>query len=352
MIAAESRLPGLRRLIDRMGYAVVHAPRQTGKTTTLKALTDALNQEAQYAAVHFSCEPAKVAREDYGEAEQILLAHLRRRAEHQLAGELRPPEWPVTEAGEQLHAALAAWAAACPKPLVLVFDEIDALRGRSLESVLGQLRAGYDMRPERAPWSVVLCGLRDVRDYRLHGGSDDRLAGSSSPFNIKVKSVRIADFDEDELRALYAQHTSETGQPFTDDALRRAWELTRGQPWLANAVGAEVTDELGIAPPEAITEEHVELAKERIILARQTHLDSLVARLHEPRVRRIIEPLLAGSHPGGDAYDDDLQFVRDLGLLTRDRPVRVANPIYREVIVRALAATVVGSAAEAAVQRG
>jgi len=81
----------------------------------------------------------------------------------------------------------------------------------------------------------------------------------------------------------------------------------------------------------------VEEAKERLILARATHLDSLVARLEEPRVRRVIEPLLAGTLEGVTSYEDDFAYVRDLGLVAANGSVRVANPIYREVIVRVLA---------------
>jgi hypothetical protein len=80
----------------------------------------------------------------------------------------------------------------------------------------------------------------------------------------------------------------------------------------------------------------VEAARERLILARATHLDSLVARLLEPRVRRIVEPIMAGSLAGGDTFDDDVAYVRDLGLVAVDRPVRIANPIYCEVIARVL----------------
>ena len=37
--------------------------------------------------------------------------------------------------------------------------------------------------------------------------------------------------------------------------------------------------------------------------------------------------------------DDDLQYVRDLGLVTQGSPVAIANPIYREVIPRDLTYT-------------
>ena len=38
MLPALDRLPGIRELVAGGNYFVVHAPRQTGKTTALKAL--------------------------------------------------------------------------------------------------------------------------------------------------------------------------------------------------------------------------------------------------------------------------------------------------------------------------
>ena len=178
----------------------------------------------------------------------------------------------------------------------------------------------------------------DVREYKAVSGGDPERLGTSSPFNIKVESMRLANFDERQVTALYAQHTAETGQPFTGEAVARALALTAGQPWLVNALAREIVDRMHIAPPEPITAEHVDRATERLILARATHLDSLVARLGEDRVRRIIEPLLAGTFEGDETYDDDFLYVRDLGLIAPDPPTRPANPIYREVMVRTLAA--------------
>jgi hypothetical protein len=207
---------------------------------------------------------------------------------------------------------------------------------------LRQLRAGYTARPEPFPVSVVLCGLRDVRDYKAAAGGDPTRLGTSSPFNIKDDSLRLGDFTEADVRALYAQHTDETGQMFTEEALARAWDCTAGQPWLVNALAKEVIDKIRVPPAEPITAEHIDTAGERLILARATHLDSLLARLYEPRVRRILEPMIAGDALHNDpTFDDDLSYVRDLGLIAKDKPARVANPIYREVIVRVL-----GSATE------
>jgi hypothetical protein len=344
MVPPLERLPEARGLVEQGDYFVLHAPRQSGKTTTLRALARALTAEGEFAALHFSCETGEPAGDDYATAQQAILLEIRERAGTDLPAELRPPDpWPEAPPIGLLRTALAAWARACPRRLALFFDEVDALRGESLRLVLRQLRGSFAERPHSFPWSVVLCGLRDVRDYKAASGGDPQRLGTSSPFNIKIASPRLRDFNESDVRALYAQHTAETGQIFTEEALVRLWELGQGQPWLTNALAREILEAMEVLPPEPITREHAETARERLILARATHLDSLVARLSEPRVRRVIEPILAGEIIAGDTYDDDVSYVRDLGLIAPGNPIRIANPIYREVIVRVLAAAVEGN---------
>lgn len=177
-----------------------------------------------------------------------------------------------------------------------------------------------------------------MRDYKLASGGNPPRIGSASPFNIKVASSRLGDFSFEQVRELYGQHTAETGQAFTEEAIAHTYELSAGQPWLVNALAREVVDSMAIPAEVPVTAAHIDVAKERLILARATHLDSLLARLTEPRVRRVLEPLIAGDTLRGDDLEDDVRYVRDLGLVGRNDPVHVANPIYREVIVRVLAA--------------
>ena len=84
-----------------------------------------------------------------------------------------------------------------------------------------------------------------------------------------------------------------------------------------------------------ITANHVIEAQEQLIVRRETHLDQLADKLREDRVRRVVAPLLSG----GDERPfsaRDLEYVRDLGLIARDEPLRIANPIYAEVVPREL----------------
>ena len=342
MIPAERRLPESEALIAKGAYFVVHAPRQTGKTTTMKALARRLTAEGRYAALRFSCQSANVFPEDIGAAEQVVWSEIVVTADDELPADLRPPAPLRVNPGGFLRAQLALWARSCSRPLVLIFDEIDAIGGPSIRSILSQLRSGFDGRPGSFPCSIVLCGMRDVRDDKAASGGDPTRLGTSSPFNITEKSLRIANFTEAEMRELYAQHTAGTGQVFTEKALARAWGLTQGQPWLCNALAREVVEKIAVPSTEPIRASHLEDATERLILARATHLDSLLARLREKPARRVLGPILAGTLRKNPSFDADFEYVTDLGLVAPKPPPRIANPIYQEAILRVLASPVEG----------
>ena len=327
-------------LIRAKRYFVLHAPRQTGKTSALIALRDLLNsgEAGDFRCVHTNVEVGQVARDDTARGIRAILSRLAMRA--RLLGDDFPHEsWlDVLEASgpdDALGDLLSNWCLTNPVPLVLLVDEIDSLVGDTLLSVLRQLRAGYEQRPEGFPQSVVLCGVRDIRDYRIRSSTGEVIAGGS-PFNVAAKSLRMGDFTEAETRALMAQHTEETGQRFTAAAVDSVWTQSCGQPWLVNALcaGACFDNKAGRDRSRAIEVDDVYAAREELILARRTHLDQLTHKLEEERVRRVVEPMLSG----GEArhHTRDLEYLRDLGLLAPDSPPRIANPIYREVVPREL----------------
>lgn len=150
-----------------------------------------------------------------------------------------------------------------PATAGLLIDEIDALVGDGLLTVLRQLRAGYHLRPKRFPHSVILCGVRNLRDYRVHARSEPEPITDGSAFNISTDSLRLGDFTEGEIRALLAQHTDETGQAFLLEATQCIWTQTCGQPWLVNALCHQVyfRTERGLDRSRPITESDIREAK-------------------------------------------------------------------------------------------
>ncbi len=337
MLPAERRVPGIQALVDEMLYFVVHAARQTGKTTAMRAFGARLREEGRI-AVYATLEESQGV-EGVLEAEPLWMASIDEAASWQLPPERRPPPRRAFldhEPGSRLRQWLAAWCAEqSPRPVTLLLDEADVVSGPAMVSLLRQLRAGFLERPDRFPASVALIGMRELRDY-LTQAKDGRPVSAGSPFNVKAESITLRDFTEDEVGELYRQHTEDTGQIFEPAAVARAFWWTQGQPFLVNALARRAVMELVPDRAQPVTATHIDEAKERLVLARTTHLVSLTERLREPRVARIVQAVLTGDEP--IPYDhDDWVYVLDMGLLRRGRDgAEPANPLCREVLARQL----------------
>ena len=335
-------------LIRQQKYFVLHAPRQTGKTSCMLALRDLLNKQDDYIAVYVNVEAGQASRDNVQSVVKSTVDMLAQRTEQMMGGDTLAKDIRDMVQGEGADSMLSTYLSklsqALPKPLVLIIDEIDALVGDSLISVLRQIRSGYDNRPKAFPNSIILCGVRDVRDYRIQTSGKDIVTGGSA-FNIKSESLRLGNFTPEEIHTLYMQHTKETGQRFDEACFPMIWLATEGQPWLVNALGYEVTMKMKENRDRSvvINPDMIYRAQEQIIYRRDTHIDILIDKLSEPRVKRVIEPILANSEEPDESKmsDDDIQYVKDMGLVVKERgkPLRISNAIYREIIPRELTAS-------------
>lgn len=329
----------IRHLIDAEKYFVLHAPRQTGKTSTLLAMAKALNEEGVYKALYVNIEAAQALRGDVDAATRLICEAIAASAGvYGVEPELRAMT--IKLLAEQgfsgaLTQQLSQWAQMSEQPIVLMLDEVDALVGDTLISLLRQIRAGYAQRPTAFPQSIILCGVRDVRDYRMHSADKEIITGGSA-FNIKAKSLVMGSFTAVEVRDLYQQHTTETGQVFDAAIFPELWEDTKGQPWLVNALGYEMTWEDRSARDRStpIGLKRYLAARELLIRSRQTHLDQLTDKLREPRINQVVEAILGGEDNIANIRDDDLQYVEDLGLITTRPSIAISNRIYQEIIPR------------------
>ena len=344
IVPPERRAREAAVLIAQGRWFSLVAGRQTGKATTLQTLARSLNPAGGHHVLWVDLQSARVETE-LAAAMQSVFDRLRDVLTREGLARLVPDgakatAWLATPSTALEH-YLSAVCAASARPVVLLFDEADVLRGRAMVSFLTQLRALYLARHTRpAPWCVVLAGVRAVRDYVA---DDERGAvpwlGTASPFNVTVENVGLAAFTEAEVGELTAQHTTETGQRFEPLAIARVFSWSAGHPWLVNALCDQCTRRDVTDRAVAVTAAHVDAAKETLILERRTHIDSLLARLREDRVRRVIAPMIAGERAVGDTLDDDVAYVASLGLIAKIQGMwQVANPIYREVVPRVLTA--------------
>lgn len=340
MVPVLERNENLLPLIEQEQYFVIHAARQSGKTTLLQELVGYITREGKYYALYCSLEQAQVFTEAKEGIPQILntlrfaVKYSQLPQRDKFAQQLD-----IDDTANLIKTAITDYCLVLDKPLVIVFDEVDALQNGALISFLRQLRNGYITRSQIPfPHSIALVGMRNIRDYKSKVRDGRETLGSPSPFNIITKALTLPNFSLEEIEGLYRQHTQATGQVFEKAAVESAHGYTDGQPWLVNAIAREIVVEmLENDFSKTITAAHVEQAVKNILLRRDTHIDSLLERLNEERVRKVIEPVITGEKFAVDFVDDDTQYCLDLGLLKKeDYVLKPANKMYAEVIIRKL----------------
>lgn len=335
MLPPEERLIGaqLDRYIGDKLYWVLHAPRQTGKTTFLQHWMRKINAGSEAISCYVSLERCQKT----AEIEKAMPTICNAITEQAFLSGLEPPDLSTDNPPSMLSNILMNWAKkTAPKSLVLLFDEVDILEGDALISFLRQLRSGFANRGiGKFPVSIALVGMRDLKDY-ITAAKDGVPPSTLSPFNIKEDSVLLGNFTQEEVKMLFQQHTDETGQEITDEALGFIWEQSCGQPWIVNSLFKRATMRiLQKDDYSTVTLDHVKAAREQMILARETHLDSLAVRIREPAIRFVMETMLTGNFDPEIAESEAFRLCMDLGLVRLEKGTpAIANPIYKEVLAR------------------
>jgi len=337
MVDPLKRLTEVEDLIEKKLYFTIHAPRQTGKTTYLYALAGKLNAEGKYIALVVSFEEAGYESITVDQANEALIDCIYQMSLDQLPQQHQPDD-PTKQEYRNLKNYLNAWTINQSKPIVLFIDDIDALLDDALISILRQLRDGYQGRPKHFPSSIALIGLRDVRDYKIRNREDQKPIITASPYNINAQSILMDNFSREETFELLEQHTTETGQVFNTEVKEEIYRLSQGQPWLVNALANQIVSEiLHEDYSKEITLDIVREAKNKLIIQRDTHLDSLIDKLREEKIKSIIQAIINGENILYDSLNDVISYVRDLGIVSQKSPLRFANPIYAEIIPRVMA---------------
>ena len=235
MLPPADRLVGaqLHRYIGDQLYWVLYAPRQTGKTTFLQTWLREINSGDEAVACYVSLERCQ----KIPDRERAMPEACNAIREYAVLQGLPKPELTTDGPSSMVSNILIDWSKKlAPKPLVILFDETDALEGDAMISFLRQLRGGFMSRGiGKFPVSIALVGMRDLKDY-ITAAKDGVPPSPLSPFNIKADSVLLSNFSPDEVQKLFTQRTEETGQKITDEALEYTWEQSQGQPWIVNSL--------------------------------------------------------------------------------------------------------------------
>ncbi|MDR1080743.1 MAG: AAA-like domain-containing protein [Deltaproteobacteria bacterium] len=352
MLPIFDRCPKINEMIDGKKYFLIHSPRQSGKTTVLKNLTNQINKDGKYYAVW--CPLSRLTKiSDDADAMNGVVSAIRtglktssipilkqKYSEYQYVSTLSERE-KVDEFLYRLTTEL-------DKETILFFDEMDTLTGSPLYLFLSILKDFFDSRtsdPIMYPRSIALVGTKDIREALDKIIPENELTGRPSPFNISPFSLTLPNFNIDEVEKLYAQHTQACDQIFERNAIERAWHWSEGQPWLVNALANEViANQLNNDFSQNITGENIDKAAYTLISSKLSHIQSLKNRFAEKRISKVLFALFGGTKDLSEAVtSDDIQIVVDLGLvkmvqdnISGESAFHVSNPIYQSVIVKAL----------------
>jgi signal recognition particle receptor subunit beta len=349
MLPVLPRLPDASKMIEDKLYFVIHAPRQSGKTTFLRVLTDKINSDGKYYAVLCSLASLRpITDDDIGMNRVVSQINVALRfSDIEIIQKMAYTfnSFPgMSDPDSKVRNMLNLICRDLDRELIIFFDEADCLADSPLITFLTQIRDGYLDRTDepirRFPRSLALVGMRNIRDYKTQIRPEEKSMGTASPFNIITESFSLANFTKDEIRTLYGQHTEATGQVFDSSAIDMAWNWSEGQPWLVNAlardvVGRQLKNDFSVA---AITGTNLDRAAESLIQRRDTHIDSLLERLKEQKVIKVMDAVFAGTRGNVPINSDDRQYCIDLGLVVKngDQSLRPSNKIYQEVFSRVI----------------
>ena len=323
----------IKTMVDLGRYFSIFAPRQSGKTTFFEDFCSALEKDPAYVAILLSFQTYKnldkqrfyqlIQKDLYNQLINRLNAVNCRKLNtirvhldsHNLTDHIS-----LSELFEKLNSIIEF------KKIVILIDEFDGIPIDELENFLTTLRElyqRYKKQTDKALYSVGLVGIRNITKL---------IVGGVSPFNI-ADQVKLPPFTLKNVRDLYDQYTKETNQPCTEEAVKKVFDETAGQPWLVNRIGTILTINIKPESTEPIAEEDVEKAIKHLLKERNSHFDNLLekAKLYKETFVRIT---FNGVDYNPD--DEDQSWLEQYGLINEknDKAV-VANAIYKRRFLKA-----------------
>ncbi|MEA1991837.1 MAG: AAA-like domain-containing protein [Thermodesulfobacteriota bacterium] len=318
----------IKTMVDLGRYFSIFAPRQSGKTTFFECLSSELEKDQTYMAILLSFQ-------DYKNLQSKRYYQLiQKDIYNQLINRLNAVNCPKLDAirayldshnltdhicfrelFEELNRIIKF------KKIVIFIDEFDGIPIDELENFLTTLRGLYQRhkkQTDKALYSVGLVGIRNITKL---------IVGGVSPFNI-ADQVKLPPFTLKNVRDLYAQYTEETNQPFTEDAVKKVFNETAGQPWMVNRLGTILTVDIKPETTDPITADDVEKATDILLYEENSHFDNITEKAKQYK-ETFIDIVFDGVEyiPG----DEEQSLLLTHGLIKAEgKNVRVSNPIYKK----------------------
>jgi hypothetical protein len=346
MVDLTARLARPLAAIRRGESLVLTQSRQSGKTTLLRELCQALRRDA-FAVALCSLQLAE---------DQSLLG-IYRHIEAALRQAFPVPSLPKWTPGEPQSFSFCLWLGEAQRllgrPLVLLLDEYDAPPRKLVGALLRSFRAALTLSEETRPFvhAVVLCGkthVRDLRDELRPPGDESR--GSGSVWNVALP-LSVGAFSRQEIDALLDDYEQESGVDWDRAARGELFAQTRGQPYLVSRIAYQIDEQLGwprLAEAAPAPDPHVLRSPPSAALVRslasqlpdedQVHLTGVSDLLSGRRAaQELVLRLLQGDEVPLSRASEAQAYLLDAGLLCPSesrRYVEILCPIYAAYLGR------------------
>ena len=342
MADTSAKFARIMEMVEQGEYFTINRPRQYGKTTTLFALLDTLQQSGDYWPFSLSFEGVG---DDAFANEQnfcalfldLLLSEAESWGHTELAALLTNALQEGTVSFRQLSQTITQLATKAEKKIVLLIDEVDKSSNNQLfVSFLGMLRDKYLLRQRAKTFhSVVLAGVHDVKSLKLKLRPDEERK-YNSPWNIAADFKVDMNFQPTEIRPMLEEYAHDRNvQVDTQAVAERLFYYTSGYPFLVSKL-CKIFDEdmLPQKTEQAWTTHDVDLAARQLVREDNPNFQELVKNLENNReLYELTKSLVVNER----AYPFNLRepltnLGAAYGIFADQNGLAIHNRIYREVI--------------------
>jgi len=175
-------------LIQQEKYFVLHEQRQSGKTSFILDLLDILNSGKEFAALYINVEAGQQAYGNTTKGIPIVLSEISLKLQETFQWNVFLNEQFIHDPPENRLQSVLTYITKVfyeqGRKFVLLVDGIDSLVSDTFLTVLRQFRSGYEQRPDTFPASIMLIGVRDIRDYQIFSDGQKKYVVA---FNISIR---------------------------------------------------------------------------------------------------------------------------------------------------------------------
>lgn len=350
MVDISAKIAEIKTMVDQGMYFTINRARQYGKTTTINALKNVLEDE--YVVLSLSFE--RISNEGFSTEDRFVKSFAKIILDKCEFLSFSVPENVLSELQnivgdngvqksiDELYRTIKRWIVISEKPIVLIIDEVDsATNNQVFLDFLAQLRDGYISREtDNMPAfkSVILAGVTDVKHLKSKIREEDEHK-QNSPWNIATDFNVDMSLSESGIAKMLEEYDNDhsTGMNISEMA-KLIRDYTNGYPFLVSRIcqliDKIVVDSMG-GFKRAWTRDGLDEAIKVLLSESNTLFESLTSKLNnypelKASLRRI---LMEGERITYNPLQDSIAQMEMYGFIRNDHnTVRVSNRIFETLL--------------------